>query len=150
MNLQNDKARFLTYWLFFPYALVIQLISATLIFTFFATPWIGIMKIAAIYILYDPSAGGRLYLDATADLQKRLWAHKHAPPNHAIRSLPEHTLVYYEILENMHQALMRKREIKQSGSHTNIRMIKQSNPEWRDLSAEIAKQASAVHPNPLT
>jgi putative endonuclease len=105
------------------------------------------MKIAAVYILCSRLGKRRLYLNATADLKKRLWAHKHALPEHYIRCLPNHKLVYFEITEDMYHAQRRKQEIIDMGGRQQICLISGFNPEWRDL-CQLFEDDRAKMPSP--
>ena len=44
-----------------------------------------------------------------------------------------HRLVYYEIVENAESALMREKQIKKWNRAWKLKLIEESNPEWKDL-----------------
>jgi len=46
-------------------------------------------------------------------------------------------LVYFELFEDMYQAISREKQIKAGSRKTKIRLIECSNPDWRDLYADI-------------
>jgi putative endonuclease len=44
------------------------------------------------------------------------------------------TLVYFELHEDMYEAIQREKRIKKWNRAWKIQLIEQGNPEWRDLS----------------
>jgi putative endonuclease len=46
-------------------------------------------------------------------------------------------LVYFELFEDMYQAISREKQIKAGSRGSKIRLIEKINPVWRDLYAEI-------------
>ncbi len=102
------------------------------------------MKLAAVYIMADRNGGSRLYIDVTADLPKRLWAHKNALPDHLIESLPDHNLVYYEITKDLYTAMLRHREIQHGPVGSRGKLIKTLNPQWQDLSERVQALAEKL------
>jgi putative endonuclease len=47
-------------------------------------------------------------------------------------------LVYYEITEDVEQAILREKQLKKWNRVWKIELIKKMNPEWKDLWEEIA------------
>ena len=48
-----------------------------------------------------------------------------------------HTLVYYEITEDVTSAIAREKQLKHWHRSWKIRLIKTENPEWEDLSSAL-------------
>jgi putative endonuclease len=46
-------------------------------------------------------------------------------------------LVYYEIFEDMYQAISREKQIKSGSRLSKIKLIESINPGWSDLYSEI-------------
>jgi len=46
-------------------------------------------------------------------------------------------LVYFELFEDMYEAISREKQIKAGSRKVKIRLIESSNPEWRDLYVEV-------------
>jgi len=80
-----------------------------------------------------------LYTGSTNNLLRRVYEHK----NHLIKGFTAkynlHNLVYYEILENVDQALIREKQIKDLNRKDKLAMIKRFNPQMRDLYDDIIK-----------
>ena len=49
------------------------------------------------------------------------------------RTYRVHALVFFEQLERMEEAIPREKQIKKWNRAWKIRLIEESNPEWRDL-----------------
>lgn len=95
------------------------------------------MKLAAVYIMAARNGGGCLHLDVTADLPTRLWAHQHARPDHWIKGLPDHKLVYYEFTADLYTAIVRLRDITRGPTGSRGELIRALNPDWHDLSDRV-------------
>ena len=93
-------------------------------------------KHPAVYILAS-SRNGTLYTGVTSNLQQRIWEHR----NHFVEGFSEHystrLLVYYEMHEDMVNAITREKQIKRWKRQWKIRLIEASNPYWHDLYPEI-------------
>ena len=48
-----------------------------------------------------------------------------------------HTLVYYEIHDDVREAITREKQIKKWNRSWKLRLIEEKNPEWRDLYNEM-------------
>lgn len=55
---------------------------------------------------------GTLYVGVTSDLIKRIWEHKNDVVEGFTKKYCVHTLVWYEIHENMESAISREKTIK--------------------------------------
>ncbi len=78
-----------------------------------------------------------LYTGVTSNLPKRVYEHKNGLAEGFSKKYRIHSLVYFEIADEMAVAIEREKQIK-SGSHARkIALIESMNPEWRDLSEDI-------------
>ncbi|QWF14814.1 GIY-YIG nuclease family protein [Lysobacter capsici] len=90
----------------------------------------------AVYILAS-AKNGTLYIGVTSNLVQRIWQHR----EHLAKGFTEHydvdRLVWYEQHENMESAIVREKRLKKWNREWKIRLIEQTNPEWRDLWNDI-------------
>jgi putative endonuclease len=89
----------------------------------------------AVYLLTN-KPGGTLYTGVTSDLPKRLWQHKNKITKGFSAKYNLTSLVYYELYEDMYQAISREKQLKAGSRKAKIKLIEHSNPEWKDLYAE--------------
>ena len=93
-------------------------------------------KQPAIYIVTNKH-NGTLYAGVTSDLIKRIYQHKNGlTPGFSQRYDCKH-LVYYELHENMINAIAREKQIKGGSRKKKIALIESMNPEWYDLYERI-------------
>ena len=69
------------------------------------------MKQPAIYILAS-GKNGTLYTGVTSDLVKRIWQHREDLGDGFTKRYQVHTLVYYELCDDMLSAIAREKQIK--------------------------------------
>jgi putative endonuclease len=93
-------------------------------------------KQPAVYILAS-QRNGTLYTGVTSDPIKRLWEHKNNIVEGFSQRYNVHQLVYFEQHVTMEEAITREKQIKKWNRSWKIRLIEESNPEWKDLWAEI-------------
>ena len=90
------------------------------------------MKQYYVYIMTNRSE--TLYTGVTSDLQKRVFQHK----NHLVAGFTSkykiNRLVYYEMTQDVHEALKREKQIKGWLRLKKIYLIESLNPSWKDLS----------------
>ena len=94
------------------------------------------MKQPCVYILASDRIG-TLYTGVTSDLAKRIWEHKNDAMEGFTKKYDVHTLVWYEQHETMESAITREKSIKEWNREWKLRLIEESNPEWRDLYPDI-------------
>jgi len=80
---------------------------------------------------------GTLYIGVTSDLIKRAWEHKNGITGGFTKKYNVHTLVYYELFEDMRSSILREKQMKKWRRAWKIELIEKSNPAWRDLWPEI-------------
>ena len=89
-------------------------------------------KSGYVYILAS-KRNGTLYVGVTSDLVKRIFEHKNSVVEGFTKKYGVHTLVYYEISENIVSAIEREKQIKNWQRKWKIELIEKENPEWKDL-----------------
>jgi len=85
-----------------------------------------------VYILASQRRG-TLYVGVTSNLIKRVYEHNSGLVDGFTKQYGVHRLVYYEIVENAESALMREKQIKKWNRAWKLKLIEESNPEWKDL-----------------
>ncbi len=92
-------------------------------------------KICAVYILtnYDETV---LYIGVTSDLKKRIWEHKNKTIEGFTSKYNVNKLVYFEITESIKTAIEREKQLKNWHRKWKINLIKETNPDFRDLSLD--------------
>ncbi|MEW6185290.1 MAG: GIY-YIG nuclease family protein [Thermodesulfobacteriota bacterium] len=93
-------------------------------------------KIPVVYILANKK-NGTLYTGVTSDLVRRIWEHKHNLVKGFTERYKIHTLVWYEVHDNMESAIEREKRIKEWKRNWKLELIEKNNPEWCDLSDTI-------------
>jgi len=74
-----------------------------------------------------------LYTGVTSDLKKRIWEHKERAVKGFTRKYNINKLVYFEIFNDPENAILREKQIKAGSRNKKIELIKEINPEWKDL-----------------
>ena len=93
-------------------------------------------KQPAVYILAS-ERNGTLYVGVTSDLVKRIWEHKQDLVEGFTKEYGVHTLAYFELHDEMAEAIQREKQIKKWNRDWKKRLIEQQNPYWNDLWSEI-------------
>ena len=94
------------------------------------------IKQSFVYILsnkYDTV----FYTGVTSSLRKRIWEHK----NNLIKGFTQkynvHKLVYYEVFDNIEEAIMKEKYIKGKKREYKKELIKKANFKYEDLYESI-------------
>ncbi len=92
-------------------------------------------KTYAVYILtnYNETT---FYIGVTGNLQKRIWEHKNKVVEGFTKKYNVDRLVYYELTENVESALNREKQLKRWHRQWKINLIKEMNPEFKNLSEQ--------------
>ena len=90
------------------------------------------MKLPCVYLLASKRYG-TLYVGVTSDLVQRVWQHKNDFVEGFTKRYGVHSLVWYETCGSMETAIAREKSIKEWKRTWKIRLIEESNPDWRDL-----------------
>ena len=93
-------------------------------------------KQPAVYILAS-KRNGTLYIGVTSNLPARVWQHKNDLAEGFTKKYGVHRLVYFEIYDDMSEAIQREKRLKKWRRQWKIDLIEKTNPQWRDLFDEI-------------
>ena len=85
-----------------------------------------------IYILAN-KRNGTLYIGVTSNLVKRVYEHKNNIIEGFSKKYNIHKLVYYEITNDIENAIRREKQLKKWNRKWKMNLIENSNPEWIDL-----------------
>ena len=94
------------------------------------------MREPCVYILAS-RRNGTLYTGVTSDLIQRVWEHKNDVVPGFTKEYGVHMLVWYEMHEDMLEAIAREKAIKEWKRQWKLRVIEELNPDWRDLYEEL-------------
>ncbi|MDB9513302.1 GIY-YIG nuclease family protein [Kamptonema animale CS-326] len=74
-----------------------------------------------------------LYTGVTNDLQRRVYEHKSKLIDGFTKKYNIIKLVYYEIFEDIYNAIAREKQIKGGSRQKKIDLVNSFNQEWKDL-----------------
>jgi putative endonuclease len=89
-----------------------------------------------VYILAN-KRNGTLYTGVTSDLIKRIYQHKSNLVEGFSKKYGTHNLVYYEIYDEITDAVAREKCIKKWRRQWKLDLIERINPQWNDLYESI-------------
>ena len=92
------------------------------------------MKTYFVYIM--SSTSGTLYTGMTNDLVRRVYQHQNKTLGGFTSKYKVTRLLYFEILNDVREAIAREKQIKRWRRQKKLDLIKSMNPEWKDLSEE--------------
>jgi len=92
-------------------------------------------KTCAVYIMTNYSETS-LYIGVTNNLQKRVWEHKNKVVDGFTKKYNVNKLVYYELTDSIDSAINREKQLKRWHRDWKINLIKEINPEFKDLSLD--------------
>jgi putative endonuclease len=78
-----------------------------------------------------------LYIGVTGDLKRRLLQHRQAFLNSFSKKYKTFKLVYYEVFENINEAIAREKQLKGGSRQQKIDLINRANSEWKDLTGVL-------------
>ena len=96
------------------------------------------MKQGFVYILFNKKHG-TLYVGVTSNLVKRVYEHKNKFVEGFTKKYGVDKLGYYEVFDNITQAIEREKQLKSGSRQKKIDLIEKLNPMWNDLYSEIIK-----------
>jgi putative endonuclease len=85
-----------------------------------------------VYILASKQ-NGTLCISVTGDIIKRVHKHKNGFVPGFTQKYHVHMLVFYEIHNDINQAITREKQIKRWKRQWKLNLIEKGNPEWNDL-----------------
>ena len=92
-------------------------------------------KTYAVYIMTNYSETS-LYIGVTSNLPKRVWEHKNKVVEGFTEKYNVDKLVYYETTDSIESAIKREKQLKNWHREWKINLIKENNPDFRDLSLD--------------
>ena len=88
-----------------------------------------------VYILTN-NRGNVMYVGVTNNLTRRLYEHKNGLIDGFTKRYNVHKLVYFEQTCDINEAIAREKQLKGWSRAKKNALIKNANPQWRDLSAD--------------
>lgn len=95
------------------------------------------MRYSYIYIMTN-KVNTVFYTGVTDDLVKRAYQHKYKLTGGFTAKYNINKLVYYEVYEDITEAIKREKQIKGGSRKKKIALIIKNNPDFKDLYEEIA------------
>lgn len=77
-----------------------------------------------------------LYIGVTGDIERRIYEHKHGLYKGFSKKYNVNRLVYCEEFMDVNEAISREKQLKKWSRKKKNFLIRQLNPEWKDLSIE--------------
>lgn len=74
-----------------------------------------------------------LYIGVTNNLVRRVYEHKHKLVDGFTKRYNLTILVYYEVFDNIENAIIREKQLKAGSRQRKIDLINALNPNWNDL-----------------
>jgi putative endonuclease len=90
----------------------------------------------AVYILAS-KRNGTLYIGVTSNLVQRIWQHRNDLAPGFTQKYQVHRLVYFEMHEDMEQAIIREKRLKKWNRSWKLKLVEAANPEWIDLWEQV-------------
>ena len=78
-----------------------------------------------------------VYTGVTSDLKRRVYEHKEKLVHGFTKKYNITKLVYYEVFEDIENAILREKQIKGGPRGKKIELINSMNKEWRDLYGDL-------------
>ncbi|MFA5830795.1 MAG: GIY-YIG nuclease family protein [Candidatus Paceibacterota bacterium] len=97
------------------------------------------MKTGFVYIMAS-ERNGTLYIGVTSDLVKRVYEHKTSAVDGFTKKYNIHTLVYYEMADDIRGAIEREKQLKKWNRQWKLRLIEKENPTWKDLYDDLVEE----------
>ena len=92
-------------------------------------------KTYTVYIMTNYSETS-LYIGVTSNLPKRVWEHKNKVVEGFTEKYNVDKLVYFETTDSIESAIKREKQLKNWHREWKINLIKENNPDFRDLSLD--------------
>jgi putative endonuclease len=89
-----------------------------------------------VYILTNKS-NKVLYIGVTNDLERRMYEHKNKMIDGFTKKYNLTKLVYFEVTTDVNSAIESEKQLKNWHRGWKINLIKEYNPEWKDLSEMV-------------
>ena len=89
-----------------------------------------------VYILASKK-NGTLYVGVTNDLKERVYQHKNNLVEGFTKRYRVYSLVYFESTNDVRSAIQREKNLKAWQRAWKIRLIEETNPDWKDLYEDL-------------
>ncbi|DAA91152.1 TPA: excinuclease ABC subunit C [Candidatus Gastranaerophilales bacterium HUM_6] len=89
-----------------------------------------------VYILANKN-NSTIYIGVTNDLVRRIYEHKNNVVKGFTQKYNVHKLVYFEQTENIENAIIREKQLKNYSRERKEELINNVNPNWEDLYPHI-------------
>ncbi|HXJ02696.1 MAG TPA: GIY-YIG nuclease family protein [Micropepsaceae bacterium] len=89
-----------------------------------------------VYILAS-DRNGTLYVGVTNDIARRLYEHRNDLIEGFTKRYAVHHLVWYEVHNDINEAILREKRIKKWNRKWKLRLIEEANPDWADLAEQL-------------
>ena len=89
-----------------------------------------------IYIMTNPT-NTTLYTGVTSDLIKRAYEHREKLVDGFTKRYNLSKLVYYEVFDDVEQAIVREKQIKGGSREKKLQLINGRNKAWKDLYEDL-------------
>ena len=96
------------------------------------------MKRPCVYVLAS-QPGGTLYVGVTGDLARRISEHRRGAVEGFTKRYGVHRLVHAEFHDTMADAILREKQIKKWRRAWKARLIRETNPNRRDLYDDLLR-----------
>ena len=94
------------------------------------------MKQYYVYIIASQK-NGTIYIGITNDLIRRIYEHKNELVDGFTKKYKIKNLVYYEIFENIENAILREKQLKVWTRKKKLSLFEKQNPNWEDLYTDL-------------
>ncbi len=94
------------------------------------------LKQLAVYMLAS-KYNGTLYIGVTSNLPQRVYQHREGLVEGFSKKYDVKTLVYFELFEDMPNAIAREKALKGITKAKKIALIEAANPNWEDLVVKL-------------
>jgi putative endonuclease len=94
------------------------------------------MKGGWVYIVTN-KPNGTLYVGVTSDLSRRIWQHREGVYQGFTRRYGLTRLVWSQRFEDIRDAIAHEKKMKEWRRAWKVKLILESNPEWRDLYEDL-------------
>ena len=94
------------------------------------------MRNPCVYIMASRPYGA-IYIGVTSNLPQRVWQHKSDFVKGHTSDYHIHSLVWYEVHDNLDSAITREKQLKKWNRDWKLRLIEETNPFWNDLYEQI-------------
>jgi len=99
-------------------------------------------KVSYVYIMAN-KPNGVLYIGVTSNLENRIYQHKNSLLKGFTEKYKLYKLVYFEVFENINDAISREKQLKNWKRQWKIELIEKKNSGWKDLYNELDPESSS-------